>query len=104
MTTYTYTTISSPLGTAAALSGINDKDETVGSYSDGAFVYSNGVYTTINDPLGTGTQAHGINNHGQIVRVYNDPSTGGTQGFLYSGGVHISIIDPLEPSKWLSLV
>jgi probable HAF family extracellular repeat protein len=82
-----YTTLNDPFGkswsgTTTAATGINDKGQIVGNYTNSkgiehSFLYSNGTYTTLNHPLGThGTTVEGINDHAQIVGIYLGDSGG----------------------------
>ena len=83
--------------------GINDKGEIVGTHkcgsgSVGAFLWSDGVFTAIDAPGATQTFAYGINNNTQIVGYYQYPVNGnplgGTQAFVYSGGVFTPVNPP----------
>ena len=81
---YPNTTITTPFG-------INDKDQIVGSYVDGAgamhgFLLSNPLthahFQTVDDPNGIGTTViNGINDHTDLVGFYVD-GAGNTDGML----------------------
>ncbi len=94
----TYTNIDVPLAQHTWAQGINNAGEIVGYYEDSSnafhgFTYTNGTYATFDDAQGTqGTFAFGINDLGQIVGKYANAS--GQHGFLYSGGVFLSVDDP----------
>ena len=102
MTTYTFSPIDDPLGTASIASGINDLDQVVGVYADSSdvlhgFLYSGGTYTPLNAPGATmGTLAFDINNLGQIVGYYTD-SNSTEHGFLFSSSTftYNTLNDPL---------
>jgi hypothetical protein len=68
--------------------GINDRDEVVGSYLDGAGVMHGFTWSeaaglqSIDDPNGAGsTVINGLNNHGDLVGFYTD-AAGNTDGLL----------------------
>jgi autotransporter-associated beta strand protein/probable HAF family extracellular repeat protein len=95
-----YTSLSVPGSVFTFPTGINDKGQIVGGWSNpGAgvlidgFLYSNGVFTTLNVPGSTYTNAWGINEEGQIVGDYADAS--GVHPFRYSNGVYVTLVDPL---------
>jgi probable HAF family extracellular repeat protein len=87
MTTYTFFTVTDPLGTNgnSIASGINDEGQIVGYYSDGkgthGFIDNNGIYTTFDFPSTTnGTVVSGIPNTGLFLGSYGDDS--GAHGFF----------------------
>jgi hypothetical protein len=53
-------------------------------------VYTGGVSTDFAVPGATGTYPQGINNAGHIVGTYD-----GSNSFLYSNGIFMSVTDPL---------
>jgi hypothetical protein len=79
--------------------GLNNEDQVVGSYTDGAglthgFLYDqqSNTYKTIDDPnqlnvVGGGTVLNGINDKGQVVGFYMDKA-GNTDGLLIQVSVH----------------
>jgi hypothetical protein len=81
--------------------GINNKDQVVGSYTDGAgathgflFDEKSQTYATIDDPNGVKgpmamTVLNGINDKGQVVGFYLD-AAGNTDGMLVNVSVHHS--------------
>jgi len=83
-----------PGSSSTAISGINDLDEVVGSYSAGGtthgFLYKDGAYTTIDFPGSTFSHAYATNNNGEIVGNYfasnETVGTPGIQGFIYQNG------------------
>ena len=90
------------VGTTQAY-GVNDADQIVGYYQDGAgnhgYLLSGGVFTTLNDPSASGsngTIAFGINASGFIVGGYGVGSIT-AHGFLYNpnNGTYTTIDDPL---------
>jgi len=102
-----YTTLPNATTTTQYTSptGINDRGEIVGIYSDanngGGFLYQKGNYTTLIDPSAvTGTtNPVGINNKGEIVGFYalNDPNNPfgvDVHGFLDKGGNYTTLNYP----------
>ncbi len=58
--------------------GINNRDEVVGSYTDGngnmhGFRYRDGQYTSIDVPGGANTVINGVNDEGWVVGFFVDP-------------------------------
>ena len=74
----TYTTLNKDGAIGSQAIGMNNSDQIVGYYFDGAphgFLYSGGSYTTIDHPLGVnGTVAQGINDAGDVAGIYFDAS------------------------------
>lgn len=84
-----------PGATSTTVSGINDLDEVVGSYSSGnsshGFLYQNGVYTTIDFPGPVSSnKAIAITNNGEIVGSYLGFNPTGVHGFTYENGIYQS--------------
>ena len=91
---FTYQVIDVPgsdVGSTGLLGiGVNDFDQIVGDFTDGAgyhgFLYSSGKYTTINAPNATSTVAYKeINDRHQIVGQYGC-GVGCAHGFVERGG------------------
>jgi hypothetical protein len=76
-------------GTNTQALGINDADQVVGSFVDGAgamhgFLFSHGRLTQVDHPNGAqGTVVNGLNNQGQLVGFYVD-AAGNTHGMIAS--------------------
>jgi hypothetical protein len=85
-------------GSAVTVTGFNNSDELVGSYTDGSgvshgFVYSAGSVTVVDEPLATGgTWINGLNDLGEFVGAYVDSA--GTHGFVGAGGHFTTVDDP----------
>ena len=86
------TILTAPGASSTSALGINDSDEVVGVYTDGAgalhgFTWTrSGGFRTVDDRLaneanGSGTTINGLNDKGQLVGFYVD-ATGNTDGFL----------------------
>lgn len=76
-----------PNSVATVATGINDRGQIVGIYTDqlGAFpsfIYDHGQYTRLDYPGAIETDAYGINNWGQVSGTYYD-SAGLPHGFVY---------------------
>ena len=89
MATFTFSTITDPLGVNgnSVATGINDFNQIVGYYSDSkgkthGFTDSGGAYITLDDPDGTnGTWAYGVAQNGEIVGQFNDKGTSNNSVF-----------------------
>jgi uncharacterized membrane protein len=83
----------SPANTGSVANSINDRDEIVGSYSDGrnthGFLLRNGTFTTIDFPGVSITVCTGINNSGLITGRYIQ-SDDSVHGFLWQHGDFIA--------------
>ena len=97
---FSYAPLNDPAGTGSTfVEGINDSNQSVGTYTDSEGVTSQGFsytasggFTDISDPLAVyGTLADGINNAGQIVGAYGDGT--GEHGFLETPGTGFTTLD-----------
>jgi probable HAF family extracellular repeat protein len=77
-------------GAGSWASDINNLGQVVGAMSTGdtyhAFVYGSGVLTDIGTLGGRDSGANAINDLGQVVGNSSTDASGGSSGFLYSGG------------------
>lgn len=95
----TYLNVPGASGTFA--SGINDRGQIVGFYTDSnysayAFVYDKGVYTTLDVPDAVnGAAAVGINNWGEVMGNYTDSSFN-QHAFVYHNGVYTTLPTPSD--------
>jgi len=86
-----FTTVDAPgAANGTSASGINDRGQIVGSYSDAAgknhsFLLDDGTFTTIDFPGAVCTQAIGINDRGQIVGGYAEKSCNPFAGMVPHG-------------------
>jgi len=93
-----YTILDPPGSISTSALSINNSNEIVGWYADGADVWhgwllSGGTYTTIDYPGKSATFLYGINDNGQIVGSWEIHG-----GFIYEGGTFTDIIVSLDPS------
>ena len=83
----------SPANTGSLANSINDREEIVGSYSDGrnthGFLLRNGTFTTIDFPGVSITVCTGINSSGLITGLYIQ-SDDSVHGFLWQHGDFIA--------------
>jgi len=101
--TYNLKTIDFPNATATSITGISDRGDIVGSYTDSnkkthGFLLSDGVFTTIDVREAGNTMARGINARGDIVGSYQIiPPTklgGDIHGFLLRDGALTTFTHP----------
>jgi hypothetical protein len=82
-------TLAVPNASSTNPTGINDRNEVVGTYTVGTgsnavthgFTWLNGKWTTVDYPAATSTSINGVNNEGDIVGFYTD-AAGNTDGFV----------------------
>jgi uncharacterized membrane protein len=105
-----FTSLDFPSAAITGASGINNKVQIVGDFSDTnfqqhGFILEGGFFHAIDEPSATnGTSAFGINDLGQIVGDYFTGDFGrGTHGFLLDAG-SFSTIDVPFPGSFNTVV
>jgi probable HAF family extracellular repeat protein len=94
---YTFTPIDVPGSISTVTTGINNRGQIVGFFSDATgthgFLTNGATFTTIDVPDSQSTQAFGINNRGQIVGYFSD-ATGRVHGFVTDGATFTTLDVP----------